>query len=121
VLAIVHTLPSEATRTIALLDGLSTSTGDNPTLDFANPLTTGQIADPGFESLLSPGIGFSAGGAQRSTVGVNVAGLFVSTPRRTGTAVRNERRGTCAGGDPSYPMTALSTLPRSVTRYGFVR
>lgn len=71
VLAIVYSLPSETERTIAFLDGFSTSAGDVTTVNFAGPLTPAQLVDP---SLLSLGIGFSAGGSQFSTVDINVAG-----------------------------------------------
>lgn len=74
VLAVVYSLPGESYRTIALLDGFSTSAGDSTTVAFANPLTAGQLADPSFEALFSLGIGYSAGGFQYSTVDVNVAG-----------------------------------------------
>ena len=71
VLAVVYSLPTETTRTIAFLDGFSTSAGDITTVNFAGPLTAAQLVDP---SLLSLGIGFGAGGSQFSTVDINVAG-----------------------------------------------
>jgi hypothetical protein len=71
VLAIVYSLPSEPQRTIAFLDGFSTSGGDTTTVNFAAPLTAAQLADP---MLMSLGIGFGAGGSQFSTVDINVAG-----------------------------------------------
>lgn len=74
VLAIVYSLPTESTRTIAFLDGFSTSSGDVTTINFASPLTAGQLADPGFEANLSLGIGFSTGGSQSSTVDIDIAG-----------------------------------------------
>ena len=79
VLAIVYSLPTESVRTIAFLDGFSTSGGDTTTINFANPLTAAQLADPNFQAELSLGIGFSAGGSQFSTVDVNVAGNHLSS------------------------------------------
>lgn len=74
VLAIVYSLPSETTRTIAFLDGFSASVGDVTTINFASPLTAAQLADPNFDAQMSLGIGFSAGGSQFSTVDIEVAG-----------------------------------------------
>jgi hypothetical protein len=74
VLAIIYSLPTEETRTLAFLDGFSTSAGDSTTINFASPLTAGQLADPNFDAQLSLGIGFSAGGIQNSSVDINVAG-----------------------------------------------
>lgn len=68
VLAVVYSNSSEDTRTIAFLDGASASSGDNFQINLASPLNTAQ---PGFEALMSLGIGFSAGGGQYSTVDVN--------------------------------------------------
>jgi len=74
VLAIIYSLPSEQTRTLAFLDGFSSSTGDATTINFASPLTAGQLADPNFQAQLSLGIGFSTGGSQSSSVDINVNG-----------------------------------------------
>lgn len=74
VLAIVYSLPGEQTRTIAFLDGFSSSAGDSTTVNFASPLTGEQLAAPGFEAQFSLGIGFSTGDSQSSTVAIDVAG-----------------------------------------------
>ncbi|MBL9138709.1 MAG: hypothetical protein JNK85_22760 [Verrucomicrobiales bacterium] len=57
VLVIVYSNPAETERTIAVLDGFSASTGDTTTINFSSPLS--QVGQPGFEALLSLGIGFS--------------------------------------------------------------
>lgn len=56
VLVVIYSNPSEAERTIALLDGFSASTGDTFTVNLSNPLI--DPTTPGFEALLSLGIGF---------------------------------------------------------------
>lgn len=56
VLAIVYSNPAEATRSIAFLDGFSASGGDTATINFSSPLSG--VGTPGFEALLSLGIGF---------------------------------------------------------------
>jgi hypothetical protein len=55
VLAIVYRNAAEQERTIAFLDGFASSAADTTTVNFANPVNTGV---PGFEALLSLGIGF---------------------------------------------------------------
>lgn len=55
VLAIVYSNPAEKERTIAFLDGFSATSGDSTTFTFASPLNI----TPGFEALMSLGIGFS--------------------------------------------------------------
>jgi hypothetical protein len=56
VLAIVYRNASEAERTIAFLDGFSTSAGDNFTVNLGDPLI--DPTTPGFEAQVSLGIGF---------------------------------------------------------------
>jgi hypothetical protein len=67
-LAVVYTLASLPTATVALLDGFSATTGDTATLDFAAPLDPGA---PGFFAEMRLGIGFSCCGDQYSEVAVN--------------------------------------------------
>jgi hypothetical protein len=71
VLVVVYSNPSEAERTIALLDGFSDSQGDTSFINLASPLTAAQLADPNFEASLSLGINFSAQPGQDSQVDVN--------------------------------------------------
>jgi Ca2+-binding RTX toxin-like protein len=54
-LAIVYSNPNEALRTITFLDGYSAQSGDDLSLGFTTPVNTAQ---PGFQALLSLGIGF---------------------------------------------------------------
>lgn len=69
VLAVVYSNPNEAERTIALLDGFSSSAGDSFFVA-TNPLP--DTTAPGFEALLSLGIGFGFQPTnQISTVDVN--------------------------------------------------
>jgi hypothetical protein len=56
VLVVVYSNPAEVERTIAVLDGFSASGGDSTTINFSEALTG--VGDPGFEALLSLGIGF---------------------------------------------------------------
>jgi hypothetical protein len=56
VLVVVYKNPAEVERTIAVLDGFSASGGDSTTINFSSPLT--EVGNPGFEALLSLGIGF---------------------------------------------------------------
>ncbi|MBL9138708.1 MAG: hypothetical protein JNK85_22755 [Verrucomicrobiales bacterium] len=56
VLVVVYSNPAETERTIAILDGFSASTGDTTTINFSSPLS--QVGQPGFEALISLGIGF---------------------------------------------------------------
>ncbi len=51
-----------------LLDGFTATGGDTTSINFATPLNT---ASPGFFAEMALGIGFSAGGGQRSNVSVN--------------------------------------------------
>lgn len=70
VLAIIYSNPAEATRSIAFLDGFSASGGDTATINFGSPLAG--VGDPGFEALLSLGIGYGfQGGAQYSLIDGN--------------------------------------------------
>ncbi len=70
VLVVVYSNPAEVERTIGILDGFSASQGDSVTINFASPLAG--VGDPGFEALISLGIGFSAqGNAQYSLVDGN--------------------------------------------------
>jgi hypothetical protein len=55
VLAIVYRNASEAERTIAFLDGFSSSAGDNFTVNLGSPLV--DPTTPGFEALVYRGIG----------------------------------------------------------------
>ncbi|MFN0130430.1 MAG: PEP-CTERM sorting domain-containing protein [Verrucomicrobiales bacterium] len=72
VLAIVYSNPAESERTIAFLDGFSTSLGDSTSVDLADPLTSDQLTDPDFEVQLSLGIGFGfQPSSQFSTVDIN--------------------------------------------------
>ena len=69
ILAVVYSNPYEQERTIAFLDGFSSSGGDTTTVNLAEPL---DITTPGFEALLSLGIGYSfQGSTQFSTVDVD--------------------------------------------------
>jgi hypothetical protein len=78
VLAIIYSNPTESERTIAFLDGNSAVGGDTTTVNLAQALTAADLADPGFEALLSLGIGFSTGGTQSSTVDINSTRLTSS-------------------------------------------
>ena len=71
VLAVVYSNPAEAARTIAFLDGASNTDGDGFTFTAADPLP--DPTTPGFEALMSAGIGFSAQefGPQLSHIDVN--------------------------------------------------
>lgn len=57
VLAVVYSNPTEKIRTIGFLDGFSATTGDDVTINFAEPLEDVGTAD--FEAFFSVGIGFS--------------------------------------------------------------
>jgi hypothetical protein len=72
VLAIVYSNPTEQFRTIAFLDGFASSAGDITTVNFGGPVNT---LAPGFEALLSLGIGFGfqpSNPSQFSTVDVSI-------------------------------------------------
>jgi hypothetical protein len=73
VLAVVYSNPADPVRTIAFLDGFSSSTGDSFKVNLSNPLV--DPTTPGFEALMSLGIGFSFqnGGSQQFS-NVNVDG-----------------------------------------------
>ncbi len=117
VLAIIYSNPAEALRTIAFLDGFSSQTGDSFTFNFGAPVDPTQ---PGFETLMSLGIGYSYqqfGGNQYSIVDVN--------GRRLTTAAGGEDDGTPENGglitvggigdspaNPANPF-ATPTNPRS--------
>ncbi len=69
VLAVVYSNPAELERTIILLDGGARTAGDSFTINLDQPLNP---TVPGFEALLSLGIGFSADTfAQVTLVDVN--------------------------------------------------
>jgi hypothetical protein len=77
VLAIVFSNPNESERTIAFLDGFSNQDGDAATFDFSSPMP--DPATPGFEALMSLGIGYSyQSSGQYSTVDVNGRRLTTS-------------------------------------------
>lgn len=57
VLVVIYSNPGEVERTIGLLDGFSSSQGDSTSINFSEPLAG--VGDPGFEALISLGIGFS--------------------------------------------------------------
>lgn len=57
VLVVIYSNPGETERTIGVLDGFSSSQGDTTTINFSSALT--QVGQPGFEALISLGIGFS--------------------------------------------------------------
>ena len=81
VLAIIFSNPAESMRTIAFLDGFQLQAGDTAVVNLAAPLTNAQLTDPGFEALLSLGIGFGAQGnlsQQYSQVDVNGSRLTTS-------------------------------------------
>jgi hypothetical protein len=72
-LAIVYSNPAEKLRTIALLDGAAQTTGDTAIFNFASPLSNPNA--PGFEAIMSLGIGFGyqapGGLSQHSNVDIN--------------------------------------------------
>lgn len=69
ILAVVYSNPAEQERTIAFLDGFSTSGGATTTVNLAEPL---DLTTPNFEALLSLGIGFGfQGSGQFSTVDID--------------------------------------------------
>lgn len=71
-LAVVYSNPTEKVRTIAFLDGFSAPAGDTTSINLATPLTNAQLTDPGFEALMSLGIGFGyQPSSQASLVDVN--------------------------------------------------
>jgi len=73
-LVVVYSNPTEATRTIAILDGFTDPAGDTININLADPLTAAQLADPAFEAQMSLGIGFGIQPSlvpQVSTVDVN--------------------------------------------------
>ena len=71
-LVIVYSNPAEVERTIAVLDGFSASGGDSFAINLSDPITAANLADPGFEALMSLGIGFGYQPAsQFSTVDIN--------------------------------------------------
>ncbi len=75
-LVVVYSHPDLAVSTIALLDGFSASSGDNFTVNFAEPI---DLDDPEFSAVMSLGIGFGFQGSQQaSQVDVNGARLTSS-------------------------------------------
>ncbi|MFQ5534054.1 MAG: PEP-CTERM sorting domain-containing protein [Sphingomonadales bacterium] len=69
VLAVIYSDPTEPERTIAFLDGFSLPAGDATVINLGDPLDT---TIPGFEALLSAGIGFGfQGTVQFSNIDVN--------------------------------------------------
>jgi hypothetical protein len=69
-LVVVYSNPADSERTIALLDGGNLTTGDTFVFSTTDPLPN-PATTPGFEALVSLGIGFSAGNAQFSQIDVN--------------------------------------------------
>jgi hypothetical protein len=107
VLAIVYSLPTEAERTIAFLDGFSVQDGDTTTINLSTALTASQLADPAFSAQLSLGIGYSAGGGQFSQVDVNGSRLSTSAGGADDGSVANGASITAGGlgDDPANPLT----------------
>jgi len=69
-LVIIYSNPAEQTRTIGILDGFASSGGDNTVVTFSSPIDT---TLPGFEALLSLGIGYSfQSSGQVSNVDVSI-------------------------------------------------
>jgi hypothetical protein len=57
ILAIAYSNPGSQERTIAFLTGASQQAGDTTTINFSSPLA--DVGQPGFEALISLGIGYS--------------------------------------------------------------
>jgi hypothetical protein len=64
-LVVIYSNPAEMQRTIAVLDGFSSSTGDSTTFNFAAPVDT---TISGFEALMSLGIGFGWQGSDQYSI-----------------------------------------------------
>ncbi len=75
ILAVVYTNPAELTRTIVFLDGVQDAAGDTTVVNYAVPLDT---TIPGFEALMSLGIGHGFQGGMRSFLDVNTRRLTSS-------------------------------------------
>lgn len=115
VLAIVYSNPAEAERTIAFLDGFSATTGDSTAVNLADPLDT---SSPGFEALLSLGIGFGfQGTGMNSNVDINGRRLTSSAGGQDDGIGANGGLITVGGidddpGNPDDPLAAASGDPR---------
>lgn len=115
VLAIVYSNPAEAERTIAFLDGFSATSGDSTAVNLADPLDT---SSPGFEALLSLGIGFGFQGAgMNSNVDINGRRLTSSAGGQDDGTGANGGLITVGGIDddpsnPDDPFAAASGNPR---------
>lgn len=118
VLAIVYSNPTKPLSTIAFLDGAQSFSGGTFKINYATPLDT---TVPGFQELLSLGIGFSAqvnNTSQYSTVDVNGRRLTSAAGGEDdGTADENGGLITVGGlGDspanPSDPFARPTTDPR---------
>lgn len=111
-LAVVFSNPNEAERTIVFADGFSATTGDAFDITFPEPIDT---SEPGFEALLSLGIGFSyqAGGVQQySQVDINGERLTTSAGGEDDGVSANGGLITIGGlGDSSDNPASPSTTP----------
>ncbi len=67
-LVVVYENPSLTESTIGILDGFASVTGDQTSINFADPLDP---ASPGFFAEMYLGIGFSCCGSQKSRIEVN--------------------------------------------------
>jgi VCBS repeat-containing protein len=114
-LAVVYSNPNEALRTIAFLDGASATSGDSFNVTFADPVDT---TVPGFEALLSLGIGFGfQGSGQFSNVSVNGRPLTSSAGGQDDGSGTNGALITIGGigdskGNPGDPTAGPSGDPR---------
>jgi methionine-rich copper-binding protein CopC len=117
VLAIVYSNPGEAERTIALLDGFSSSAGDSTRINLSEPLSDPTAA--GFQALMSLGIGFGyQPSLQYSQVDVNGRRLTTSAGGQDDGFQTNGTLITVGGLDdssdnPADPFATGSNGPRS--------
>jgi hypothetical protein len=114
VLAIVFSNPNESERTIAFLDGFSNQDGDVATFDFSEPMP--DPSTPGFEALMSLGIGYSYQqypNGQYSKVYVNDRQLSSSSGGEDDGTSENGGLLTVGGlgDDPSNPADPNATNP----------
>jgi len=108
-LAVVYSLASLPTQTVALLDGFAATTGDVTTLSLAAP------AAAGFTAEMRLGIGFSANG-QSSTVNVNGTTITNNAGDNEDGALSNGALITVGGDDdPFSPL--LPTYAQDHERY----
>ncbi len=108
-LAVVYSLASLPTQTVALLDGFAATTGDVTTLNLAAP------AAAGFTAEMRLGIGFSANG-QSSTVNVNGTTITNNAGDNEDGALANGALITVGGNDdPFSPL--LPTYAQDHERY----